>query len=175
MRTAKRLSKHTRRLPPLKVGDQVRIQNQIRPHPQKWDKTGLVIEVRQFDQYVIRVDGSGRVTIRNRQFLRKFMLVQPRQPRYIITDDLGYLPTGVTKVNEPPPSPPATIPSPNKPPLSPNTTTEPPPNPTTLEENRQPDAQIPADTSQPATPKKPPLALRQLLDLQLLSRYLLSI
>ena len=30
------------------------------------------MEVRQFDQYVIRVDGSGRVTLRNRKFLRKY-------------------------------------------------------------------------------------------------------
>ncbi|CAB3985538.1 Transposon Ty3-I Gag-Pol poly [Paramuricea clavata] len=48
MQTTEWLSEHTRRLPPLKVGDQVRIQNQIGPHPKKWDKTGLVIEVRQF-------------------------------------------------------------------------------------------------------------------------------
>jgi len=32
----------------------------------------VVIEVRQFHQYVIRIDGSGRVTLRNRQHLRKF-------------------------------------------------------------------------------------------------------
>ena len=31
-----------------------------------------MIEVRQFDQYVVRVDGSGRVTLRNRKFLRKY-------------------------------------------------------------------------------------------------------
>ena len=42
------------------------LQNQVGPHPLKWDKTGRVIEVRQFDQYVVRVDGSGRVTLRNR-------------------------------------------------------------------------------------------------------------
>jgi hypothetical protein len=43
------------------------------PHPTKWDKTGIIIEVRQFDQYVVRVDGSGRVTLRNRKFLRKYI------------------------------------------------------------------------------------------------------
>ena len=31
-----------------------------------------MIEVKQFDQYAVRVDGSGRVTLRNRKFLRKF-------------------------------------------------------------------------------------------------------
>ena len=30
------------------------------------------VEVRQHDQYAIRVDGSGRITLRNRKFLRKF-------------------------------------------------------------------------------------------------------
>ena len=70
MKTAERWMEHTRRVLPLTVGDHVRIQNQVGPHPMKWDKTGLVIEVRQFDQYVIRVDGSGRATTRNRKFLQ---------------------------------------------------------------------------------------------------------
>ena len=77
-KTAERLSEHTRSIPPLVVGASVRIQNQSGPHPTKWDKTGIVVEVRQFDQYVIRVDGSGRVTLRNRKFLRKYIPVIPR-------------------------------------------------------------------------------------------------
>ena len=80
MRAAERLSEHTRPLPPLSVGDCVRIQNQVGPHPTKWDKTGIIVEVRQFDQYVVRVDGSGRVTLRNRKFLRKYVPVVPRSP-----------------------------------------------------------------------------------------------
>ena len=58
-----------KRLPELRVGDYVRLQNQLGPHPKKWDKTGQVIEVRQHDQYLVKVDGSGRVTLRNRKFL----------------------------------------------------------------------------------------------------------
>ena len=80
MKICERLSAHTRTLPPLKVGDTVRIQNQTGPHPTKWDKTGIVVEVRQFDQYVIRVDGSGRVTLRNRKFLRQYHPVIARNP-----------------------------------------------------------------------------------------------
>ena len=80
LRLSERLTEHTRHLPALVIGDAVRIQNQTGPHPMKWDKTGVVIEVRQFDQYVIRVDGSGRVTLRNRRFLRKFTPVVPRAP-----------------------------------------------------------------------------------------------
>ena len=84
MRDAERLSEHTRVLPPLAVGDCVRIQNQTGPFPTKWDKTGIVIEVRQFDQYVIRVDGSGRMTLRNRKFLRKYIPVVLRPPLAVI-------------------------------------------------------------------------------------------
>ena len=47
MKSAERWSEHTRQLPPLVVGDHVRVG----PHPKKWDKTGVVIEVLQFDQY----------------------------------------------------------------------------------------------------------------------------
>ena len=72
VRNAERLTEHTVRLRPLKVGDRVFIQNQTGNHPLRWDRTGLVIEVKQFDQYAVRVDGSGRVTLRNRKFLRKF-------------------------------------------------------------------------------------------------------
>ena len=80
MRTAKRLSEHSRSLPPLVTGDYVRVQNEMGPHPTKWDKRGIVVEVRQFDQYVVRVDGLGRVILRNRKFLRKYLPVIPRDP-----------------------------------------------------------------------------------------------
>ena len=87
MKSAERWAEHTKRLPPLVVGDHVRIQNQMGPHPLKWDKTGSVIEVRQFDQYVIRVDGSGRVTLRNRKYLRKYVPVHRRPPLTTVGDD----------------------------------------------------------------------------------------
>ena len=79
-KTCEKLTEHTKCLPPLQVGDHVRVQNQSGPNPTKWDKTGVVVEVRQFDQYVIRTDGSGRVTLRNRRFLRKYIPVIPREP-----------------------------------------------------------------------------------------------
>ena len=71
-------SEHTRRLISLIVGNKVRIQNKIGPNPLKWDKTGQVVEVRQLDQYEVRVDGSGHVTLRNRRLLRKYIpIFQP--------------------------------------------------------------------------------------------------
>ena len=71
-RDHERWNEHTHRLPPLQVGDHVYVQNLVGNHPRRWERTGTVVEVRQYHQYVIRVDGTGRVTIRNRQHLRKF-------------------------------------------------------------------------------------------------------
>ena len=53
------------------VGDRVSIQNQYGSNPKRWDRTGVVMEVRDFDQYVVKVDGAGRLTVRNRKFLKK--------------------------------------------------------------------------------------------------------
>ncbi len=53
--------------------------------------TGVVVEVKQFDQYVIRVDGSGRATLRNRQFLRKYT---PAIDKTVITPSVQHTPTG---------------------------------------------------------------------------------
>ena len=116
LKCAERLKMHTRSLPQLVVGDMVRIQNQTGPHPLKWDKTGTVIEVKQFDQYLVRVDGSRRVTLRNRKFLRKF---QPaiRGPSQTATSHprptVPALPIGTLQ-----PYPPTTSPSPSQPPYT---------------------------------------------------------
>ena len=65
-------SEHVRKLPDLKIGDHVYVQNQNGNNPRRWERTGLIVEVLQHDQYRVKVDGSGRVTLRNRKFLRKF-------------------------------------------------------------------------------------------------------
>ncbi len=88
MKTAERWTEHTKELPPLKVGDHVRLQNQVGLNPRKWDKTGQVVEVRQHNQYIVKVDGSGRVTLRNRKYLRKYIAVQAPHPRHTILQDL---------------------------------------------------------------------------------------
>ena len=78
------------------IGDHVRIKNQVGHHPNKWDKTGVVVEVHQNHQYVIRVDGSSRITVRNRKFLLKYIPVHQPDWRRSILDDLKYLPTSDT-------------------------------------------------------------------------------
>ena len=67
-----RWDEHTQGLSPLKCGDTVLVQNQTGRHPTKWDKTGTVVEVLQYHQYSVRTDGSGRLTTRNRRFLRRY-------------------------------------------------------------------------------------------------------
>ena len=65
-----RLAVGTRELKPLQVGDTVQVQNQVGNHPSRWDITGLIVETRPFDQYIVKVHGSGRLTTQNRKFLR---------------------------------------------------------------------------------------------------------
>ena len=65
----RRLTEHTKTLPKLKVFDVVMIQNQSGPHPLKWDRSGMVVEVLPFDQYKVKMGGSGRLSLRNRKFL----------------------------------------------------------------------------------------------------------
>lgn len=91
-----RWAEHTKTLTPLQIGDRVRVQNQTGNYPTKWDRTGTVVEVKQFHQYQIRVDGSGRLTLRNRKFLRRFTPANTPTVRRSILEDLatipGYLP-----------------------------------------------------------------------------------
>ena len=64
-RSEERNDSTARPLPPLTARTAVRIQSN-----NKWNRTGRVVEVLPNRQYRIRVDGSGRVTLRNRRFLR---------------------------------------------------------------------------------------------------------
>ena len=64
-----------RELTPLKVGDSVQVQNQTGNHPSKWNNTGVISDVLPNRQYHVIMDGSRRVSLRNRRFLKKFMPV----------------------------------------------------------------------------------------------------
>lgn len=87
---------HTRILQPLQIGDHVYVQNLVGNHPLKWERTGTIIETRQYHQYVVRIDGSGRVTLRNRQHLRRFTpFHKPQDVR-------------IRELSSPPPPPPLT-------------------------------------------------------------------
>ena len=81
-RGAERWSQNTRDLKPLQPGMRVMLQNQhgAGKAAKRWDRTGLVLDDLGHNKYRVKVDGSGRVTDRNRQFLRKFTPVTQTQP-----------------------------------------------------------------------------------------------
>ena len=144
------------------------VQNLVGNHPRRWDRTGLVVEVRQFHQYAIRMDGSGRVTLRNRQHLRRFNPFQLTPVKLVPT--LHSLPgmesSQPTNVQSTPV--PATAPPPTKP--TSDTTVVPSIEPTTPPTLLPPICQEqPADTSLPSEPQpvqpvaRVPLSLRRLL------------
>ena len=54
----------------LETGQVVQVQNQYGVRPGKWYNTGTVAEVLPYRQYRVVMDGSRRVTTRNRRFLR---------------------------------------------------------------------------------------------------------
>ena len=65
-------TKSGRSLKPLIPDQYVVLQNQHGNQPLRWDRSGVVVECKPFDQYVVRVHGSNRLTLRNRKFLRSY-------------------------------------------------------------------------------------------------------
>ena len=62
----------SRSLPPLKIGDNCLVQNCHGNYPKKWGLSGTVVETLPHQKYVIKIDGSGRVTTRNRRHLKVY-------------------------------------------------------------------------------------------------------
>ena len=71
-RSMESLNQCARDLPQLKFGDRVFVQNQRGSHPTKWDTSGIIKEIGEHNKYVVKIDGTGRLTTRNRRFLRKY-------------------------------------------------------------------------------------------------------
>jgi len=70
-RQQRKIEKKERSLEELSIGDSVSIQNQVGNNPTKWSNTGVVVEVLPNRQYNVMLDGSRRVSLRNRRFLRR--------------------------------------------------------------------------------------------------------
>ena len=78
-RLMKNYNKTARLLPELPVGTLIVIQNRDKVRAGKWDRTGHIIEKLDHRQYLIRMDGSGRVTRQNRRFIREYTALTPSQ------------------------------------------------------------------------------------------------
>ena len=72
VKSTEALNHRSHPLEPLNVGNHVFIQNQTGINPTRWDRSGIIMEVLDFDKYIVKVSGSGRLTTRNRRYLRKF-------------------------------------------------------------------------------------------------------
>ena len=72
VRNTENMNRTCKPLPPLKAKDRCFIQNGHGNHPRKWGSTGEIMEVLPFDKYVIKVDGSRKLTTRNRRFLKLY-------------------------------------------------------------------------------------------------------
>jgi hypothetical protein len=69
-KAAERYDASSKTLPPLQIGDHVRIQNMV---SRRWDRTGVIVHVGRSRDYEIKLP-SGRTWWRNRRFLRKITL-----------------------------------------------------------------------------------------------------
>jgi len=85
-RSAEKRNEHSRSLPDLVLADRCYIQNQTGNHPNRWDRSGTVVEVHGNDSYTLKVDGTGRVTRRNRRYLRRFLPASPEITSRRFTD-----------------------------------------------------------------------------------------
>ena len=72
-----KLAMGTRKMSPLSVGDKVLVQNQTGRAPNKWDKSGVIVECKPHNQVNVMMDGSRKVSLRNRQFVRKINVPMP--------------------------------------------------------------------------------------------------
>ena len=82
------------------------IQNQHGPLRNKWHNTGTVMEVLPYQQYAVKMDGSRKLTTRNRKFLRAYVPASVTTKSQPITTDLerGFTPFDASlpnKVDEP--------------------------------------------------------------------------
>ena len=88
------------------VKEHAMVQNQVGNQPTRWNKRGKVMEVLPHRQYKVMVDGSRRITLRNRKFLRKFIPVKG-DPTYKLN-----VPQATPLLTQPAPLPIQPVPAP---------------------------------------------------------------
>ena len=79
MRSLEKLEEHAKELKALLQGDTVFVQNQDPSSRdfKKWNQQGTIVSVGKYDQYLVKIHGTGRLTVRNRRFIRKYTLRSP--------------------------------------------------------------------------------------------------
>ena len=125
----------------------------------KWERTGLIVEVLQNDQYKVRVDGTGRVTLRNRKNLRIIGFKEPASPfptTIVVPARREEREKGGSRLQEPQQSyaaPPVTPVRPSTPPRQSQATVPPTPTHTSLSPAIRPTSELGnPQVPQPATP-----------------------
>ena len=106
---AEQLARGSKALPPLHSGQHVAIQDQTGNTPRRWSKTGMILEALPHSSYLVKVNGSNRVTKRNRQFLRlitPFHLSNPSSPTSTPSPSLTSTPTASPSSTSSSPTPP---------------------------------------------------------------------
>ena len=68
---------NSKMLPDLNCDDAGLCQN---VRSRKWDKPGIIVECGEYSQYNIIMDGSGRISVRNRKHLWKIVDEKPHIP-----------------------------------------------------------------------------------------------
>ena len=105
MALAKRVTKpiidNCKVLQPLVIGDSVQVQNQTGNYPNKWTNTGIIADVLPNRQYHVIMDGSRRVSLRNRRFLRKISPICRKKVDVDVSPDPGVpVPPQETNIEE---------------------------------------------------------------------------
>ena len=71
---------HSKELSQLTQGDTVLCQN---TRSKKWDKSGVILETGKYRQYTVKMDGSSRLSTRNRRHLQKIVHIVPEVTHFI--------------------------------------------------------------------------------------------
>ena len=152
-----KLDHSCRVLPKLAVGDSVLVQNQVGNHPSRWDITGVVVEVEEHDQYVVKVDGSGRMTTRNRKFLKK--ITPYSMTKHFRQDDARICPPtpAPPPVTTPAPPPVSTTALPPAEPAAPEPSPSPPASPSEHAPDTAPAPMTPDIAPAPVSPEPEPV------------------
>ena len=85
-------NEHSHSLEPLEIQTPVRIQENG-----SWAKTGRVVEVLPNRQYQIRMDGSGRLSLRNRRFLKPIQMEVRKSGKFTLPN--FPIPTALSEEN----------------------------------------------------------------------------